>query len=84
MASRGAPGSGVTAPYASIDETDRVELSRAVVRGTADTKSTTTGKPRQGSSRRIWKMPVKKLSRVLDGPKSSQVKKMWTCFKMSV
>ena len=58
-------GSGVTAPYGTIDDTGRVRLSQTVVRqGISDVT------PLMGSSkapeRRVQKMPAKKVSRVMD------------------
>ena len=59
VANKNAPGSGVTAPYGTIDDTGRVRLSQTVIRqGVSDTT------PLMGSSkapeRRIQKMPAKK------------------------
>ena len=65
VANKNAQGSGVTAPYGTIDDTGRVRLSETVIRqGVSDTT------PPIGSSkapeRRIQKMPAKKVSRVVD------------------
>ena len=60
-ANKNAPGSGVTAPYGTIDDTGRVRLSQTVIRqGISDVT------PLMGSSRApertIQKMPAKKVS----------------------
>ena len=66
VANKNSPGSGVTAPYGTIDDTGRVRLSQSVMtrQGVSDTT------PPMGSSkvpeRRIRKMPAKKVSRVID------------------
>ena len=63
VANKNAPGSGVTAPYGTIDVTGRVRLSQTLIRqGISDVT------PLMGSSkapeRRIKKMPAKKVSRI--------------------
>ena len=66
VANRNAPGSGVTAPYGTVDDTGRVQHSQDVLtkRGVSDTTLP------MGSSkvpdRKIRKMPAKKVSRVID------------------
>ena len=72
VANKNAPGSGVTAPYGTIDDTGRVRLSQTVIRqGISDVT------PLMGSSkapeRRIQKMPAKKVSRVIDVQKNNQL-----------
>ena len=73
VANKNAPGSGVTAPYGTIDDTGRVRLSLTVIRqGISDVT------PLMGSSktpeRRIQKMPAKKVSRVIDIQKNNQLR----------
>ena len=73
VANKNAPGSGVTAPYGTIDDTGRVRLSQTVIRqGISDTT------PLMGSSkapeRRIQKMPAKKVSCVVDVQKNNQLR----------
>ena len=73
VANKNAPGSGVTAPYGTIDDTGRVRLSQIVIRqGISDVT------PLMGSSkapeRRIQKMPAKKVSRIIDVQKNNQLK----------
>ena len=68
-----APGSGVTAPYRTIDDTGRVRLYQTVIRqGISDVT------PLMGSSkapeRRIQTMPAKKVSRVIDIKKNNQLR----------
>ena len=77
VANKNAPGSGVTAPYGTIDDTGRVRLSQTVIRqGISDVT------PLMGSSRaperRIRKMPAKKLSRIIDVQKNNQLKYNFT------
>ena len=73
VANKNAPGSGVTAPYGTIDDTGRVRLSQTVIRqGISDVT------PLMGSSkapeRRIQKMPAKKVSSVIDVQKNNQLR----------
>ena len=78
VANKNAPGSGVTAPYGTIDDTGRVRLSQSVMtrQGVSDTT------PPMGSSkvpeRRIRKMPAKKVSCVIDVQKNNQLKYNFT------
>ena len=77
VANKNAPGSGVTAPYGTIDDTGSVRLSQTVIRqGVSDTT------PPIGSSkapeRRIQKMPAKKVSRVIDVQKNNQLRYNFT------
>ena len=78
VANKNAPGSGVTAPYGTIDDTGRVRLSQSVM--TRHEVSDTT--PPMGSSkvpeRRTRKMTAKKISRVIDVQKNNQLKNMFT------
>ena len=72
VANKNAPGSGVTAPYGTIDDTGRVRLSQTEIRqGISDVT------PLMGSSktpeRRIQKMPAKKVSRIIDVQKNNQL-----------
>ena len=77
VANKNAPGSGVTAPNGTIDDTGRVRLSQTVIRqGISDVT------PLMGSSRaperRIRKMPAKKVSRITDVQKNNQLKYNFT------
>ena len=78
VANRKAPGSGVTAPYETIDDTGRVQLSQDVMtkRGVSDATLP------MGSSKvpdiKIRKMPAKKVSRVMDVQKNNQLKYNFT------
>ena len=77
VANKNAPGSGVTAPYGTIDDTGRVRLSQTVIRqGISDVT------PLMGSSRaperRVRKMPAKKVSRIIDVQKNNQLKYKFT------
>ena len=71
VANKNAPGSGVTAPYGTIDDTGRVRLSQTEIRqGVSDAT------PPMASSKApesiIRKMPAKKVSRVKDVQKNNQ------------
>ena len=77
VANKNAPGSGVTTPYGTIDDTGRVRLSQTVIRqGISDVT------PLMGSSnapeRRIQKMPAKKVSRVMEVQKNNQLRYNFT------
>ena len=77
VANKNAPGSGVTAPYGTIDDTGRVRLSQTVIRqGISDVT------PLIGSSkapeRRIQKMSAKKESLVIDVQKNNQLRYNFT------
>ena len=73
VANKNAQGSGVTAPYGTIDDAGRVRLSQSVMtkEGVSDTL------PPMGSSkapeRKMRKMPAKKVSRVIDVQKNNQL-----------
>ena len=78
VANKIAQGSGMTAPYGTIDSAGRVRLSRSVMtrEGVSDTM------PPMGSSkapeRKIRKMPAKKVSRVIDLQKINQLRYNFT------
>ena len=77
VANKNAPGSGVTAPYGTIDDTGRVRLSQTVIRqGISDVT------PLMGSSkapeRRIQKTPAKKVSRLIGVQKNNQLRYNFT------
>ena len=77
VANKNAPGSGVTAPYGTIDDTGRVQLSQTVIR-----KGMSNVTPLMGNSRiperKVRKMPAKKVSRVIDVQKNNQLKYNFT------
>ena len=73
VANKNAPGSGVTAPYGTIDDTDRVRLSQTVIRQGISDVTPLMGSPR-APERRIRKMPAKKVSRIIDLQKNNQLK----------
>ena len=67
----------MTAPYGTIDDTGRVQLSQTIIRqGISDVT------PLRGSSkiteRKVRKMPAKKVSRVMDVQKNNQLKHNFT------
>ena len=77
VANKNAPGSGVTAPYGTIDDTGRVQLSQTVIR-----QGIRNVTPLMGSSRiperKVRKMPAKKVSRIIDVQKNNQLKYNFT------
>ena len=77
IANKNAQGSMVTAPYGTIDDTGRVQLSQTVIRqGVSDTM------PPMGSSkapeRKIRRMPAKKVCRVIYVQKNNQLRYNFT------
>ena len=77
VANKSAPGSGVTAPYGTIDDTGRVQLSQTVIRqGISDVTPLMGGS--KAPERRIQKMPAKKVSRVIDVQKNNQLRYSFT------
>ena len=72
VANKNAPGSGVTAPYGTIDDTGRVQLSQDVMtrEGVSNAKSSTRSS--RVPDRKIREMPAKKVSRVIDVQKNNQ------------
>ena len=71
VANKNAPGSGVTAPYGTIDDTGRVRLSQTVIRQGINDVTPLMGSLK-APERRIQKMPAKKVSRVIDVQKNNQ------------
>ena len=78
VANRNAPGSGVTAPYGTVDDMGRVQLSQDVMtkRGVSD--ATLPMGSSKVPDRKIRKMPAKKVSRVMDVQKNNQLKYHFT------
>ena len=73
VANRNASGSGVTAPYETIDDTGRVQLSQELMTrtGVSDTMLPTNGS--KVPERKIREVPMKKVSRVIDVQKNNQL-----------
>ena len=74
VANRNAPGSGVTAPYGTIDHTGRVRLSQDVMTKGGVSDATLPIGSSKVPDRKIRKMPAKKVSRVMDIQKNNQLK----------
>ena len=74
---KNAPGSGVTAPYGTIDDTGRVRLSQTVIRQGISDVTLLTGSSK-APERRIQKMPAKKVSHVMDIQKNNQLRYNFT------
>ena len=77
VANKNAPGSGVTAPYGTIDDTGRVRLSQTVIRLGISDVTPLTGSSRV-PERRVRKMPAKKVSRIIDVQKNNQLEYNFT------
>ena len=66
VANRNAPGFGVTAPYETIDDEGRVQLSQETMTRTGVSDTTLPAKSSKVPDRKIREMPMKKVSRVID------------------
>ena len=77
VANKNAPGSGVTAPYGTIDDTGRVQLSQTVIRQGMSNVTPLMGNSRI-PERKVRKMPAKEVSRVIDVQKNNQLKYNFT------
>ena len=94
VANRNAPGSGVTAPYGTIDDPRRVQLSQGMMMSRTEVSDTTLPtKSSKVPDRIIREVPMKKVSRVIDVQKNNQLKYRFTgvtdtdsraCFNRSV
>ena len=78
VANRNAPGSGVTAPYGTVDDMGREELSQDVMtkRGVSD--ATLPMGSSKAPDRKIRKIPATKVSLVMDVQKNNQLKYNFT------
>ena len=77
-ANRNAPDSGVTAPYGTIDDRGRVQLSQEMMTRTGVSDTTLPTKSSKVPDRKIREMPMKKVSRVIDVHKNNQLKYSFT------
>ena len=78
VANRNAPGSGVTAPYGTIDDTGRVQLSEDVMTKDGVSNATSSTRSSRIPDRKIRQMPARKVSRVIDVQKNNQLKYSFT------
>ena len=78
VANRNAPCSGVTAPYGTIDDIGRVQLSQGVMTSEGVTNATLPTKISRVPDKKIREMPAKKVSRVVDVQKNNQLKYSFT------
>ena len=87
------PGSGVTAPYGTIDDMGRVQLSQETMTRTGISDTTLPTKTSKVPDRKIREKPMKKVSRVIDVQKNNQLKYSFTrvpdtdsraCFSRSI
>ena len=84
VANRSAPGSSVTAPYGTIDDTGRVELSQETMKRTGADNTTLPTKTSEVPDRKKRVMPMKNLSRVLYVQKNNQVKNTLQEFRIRI
>ena len=77
VASKSTRGSGVTAPYGTIDDAGRVQLPQTVIRPGLNDVTPLMGNSKT-PERRVQKMPAKKVSRVMDVQKNSQLRYSFT------
>ena len=75
---RNAPGSGVTAPYGTIDDTGRVQLSQEMMTRTEVSDTTLPKKSSKVPDRKIREVPMKKMSQIIDVQKNIQLKYSFT------
>ena len=80
VASRSVPGSGVTAPYRTSDDTGRVELSSKLMKKPGAANATKPAETSKASDRKIKEMLMKKVSHVFNIQKNNQVKNSFTGF----
>ena len=78
VANRNAPGSGVVAPYGTIDDTGRVKLSQQLMTRTGVSDTTLETKSSKVPDRKIREVPMKKVSRVIDVQKNNELKYSFT------
>ena len=78
VANRNAPGSGVTAPYGTIDDTGRVQFSQDVMTKQGVSDATLQTGSSSVADRKIRGMPAKKVSRVIDVQKNNKLKYSFT------
>ena len=78
VANRNAPGSRVTAPYGTIDDMGRVQLSQDVKTKEGVSNATLLARSSRVPARKIREMPVKKVPRVVDVQKNNQLRYNFT------
>ena len=84
VANRNAPGSGVTAPYGTINDRDRVQLSQDMMTKEGVSDATLQTRSSKITDRKIRGMPAKKVSRVIDVQKNNQLKYNFTGFRIRI
>ena len=68
----------MTAPYGTIDDAGRVQLSQETKTRTGVSDTTLPTKNSKVTDRKILEMPMKKVSRVIDVQKNNQLKYSFT------
>ena len=66
VANRNAPGSGVTAPYGTLDDTGKVQLSQETMSRMRASDTMLPANSSKVPDRKIREMPTKKVFRVID------------------
>ena len=74
VSNRNAPGSGVTAPYGTIDDTGRVQLSQDAMTKEAVSDAALQRRSSKIPDRKIRGMPAKQVSRVIDEQKKRSLR----------
>ena len=74
VANRNVPGSGVTAPYGTLDDTGKVQLSQETMARTGASDTALPAKSSKFPDRKLRELPMKKVSRVIDVQKNNQLK----------
>ena len=82
VANRNATGCGVTAPYGTIVDTGREQLSQDVMTREGVSNATSSTRSSRVPERKIREMPAKKVSRVIDVQKNNQLKYSFTEFRI--
>ena len=78
VANRNAPGSGLTAPYGTIDDTGRVQLFQEMMTRTGVSDTTLPTKSSKVPGRKTREVPMKKVFRVIYVQKNNQLKYSFT------
>ena len=78
VANRNAPGSALIAPYGTIDDTGRVQLSQDAMTKEGVSDATLQTRSSRITDRKIRRMPAKKVSRVINVQMNNQLKYNFT------
>ena len=84
VANRNAPGSGVTAPYGTIDDTGSVQLSQDAMTKEGVSDAALQTRSSKIPEKKMRGMPAKKVSRVIDVQKTNQLKYNFTGVRIRI